>query len=63
MASYDIAPGDVVVLRSGGPMMTVTEVSADNLSSTIAWCTWFDEAKILAQHFPVAALKKHEFGS
>jgi uncharacterized protein YodC (DUF2158 family) len=32
--------GDIVELKSGGPAMTVHEVSG-----TVITCTWFDEAK------------------
>jgi uncharacterized protein YodC (DUF2158 family) len=34
--------GDIVELKSGGPAMTVHEVSG-----TVITCTWFDEAKQL----------------
>jgi len=41
--------------------MTVTEVDQPYEHGTIlAWCTWFDEAKNLKDHFPLAALKKQE---
>ena len=35
--------GDVVVLRSGGPKMTVTQVAAPGFGNDapLAYCTWF----------------------
>ncbi len=35
-----IEPGDIVQLRSGGPMMTVQQLSVD--SGPSADCCWFD---------------------
>jgi uncharacterized protein YodC (DUF2158 family) len=47
--------GDIVELKSGGPAMTVHEVSG-----TVITCTWFDEAKQLHgadfRRIPVASL-------
>lgn len=58
-----IQPGDVVILKSGGPIMTVTDVSrAYQSASVFAWCTWFDEAKNHENRFPLAALKKQDSG-
>lgn len=31
--------GDVVYLKSGGPAMTITEIT----SNDYVWCTWFDK--------------------
>ena len=36
----DFKPGDTVMLKSGGPHMTVTKVDGDRV-----WCEWFDEKK------------------
>jgi len=40
-------PGDVVVLKSGGPEMTVDHVSTDTQGKVFVTCTWFtgDERK------------------
>jgi uncharacterized protein YodC (DUF2158 family) len=39
-------PGDVVQLKSGGPIMTVLEVGADSYTGKpMVWCTWFDDKK------------------
>jgi uncharacterized protein YodC (DUF2158 family) len=46
-------PGDVVMLKSGGPQMTVTEVDGDR-----TFCQWFDEKRAAqAQCFPAIAAK------
>ena len=35
--------GDVVKLRSGGPLMTVTGTSVGNDRPTLFTCSWFDK--------------------
>ncbi|HEY3374981.1 MAG TPA: DUF2158 domain-containing protein [Candidatus Aquicultor sp.] len=45
----EIKKGDVVMLKSGGPLMTVTEVGAK--------CVWFDENKPMKEVFDKAILK------
>lgn len=45
--------GDVVVLKSGGPDMTVTEAGREH-----AICTWFDEKKAVQKGtFPNDSLR------
>ena len=54
----EIKPGDIVVLQSGGPKMTVTEVKPIN-NVVKAWCSWFVTGdKEEKGVFPVASLKK-----
>lgn len=49
--------GDVVMLRSGGPSMTVTKEP----DGSRTWCEWFDRDHVpQGQHFDVAALRKTE---
>ncbi len=49
-------PGDVVQLKSGGPLMTVESVDQSGVI-----CTWFDEKKTRKQdRFPEATLDKYE---
>ena len=38
-------PGDVVVLKSGGPKMTVNSVGPSYSAGIRVWCDWFDGAK------------------
>ena len=46
--------GDVVVLNSGGPPMTISNV----VDSEKVECVWFEEKKILKnQRFKIALLK------
>ncbi len=43
--------GDAVVLNSGGPSMTVTEVYDNGINCE---CVWFDEGQLHTTVFPVA---------
>jgi len=47
--------GDVVVLKSGGPKMTVAEAKANDPGHV--WTSWFAGAKNERARFPVAALE------
>lgn len=47
-----IRAGDLVRLRSGGPLMTVREVEGDQI--TCYWST--DEGNVLSGSFPIADL-------
>lgn len=40
----DFKVGDTVQLKSGGPIMTVTEVG-DEYGVTKVFCSWFDDKK------------------
>lgn len=48
--------GDVVALKSGGPMMTVDSVE-DRYGTTSAYCTWFDGKKKQTDAFPVMSVE------
>jgi uncharacterized protein YodC (DUF2158 family) len=53
----EIAVGQLVELKSGGPTMTVAEVGDLNGKRT-AWCDWFDEKHKPVRHaFPITSLK------
>lgn len=56
---HEIKAGDVVTLKSGGPLMTVDSVG-DNWGTQSAWCTWFDGKKQANHVFPVTSLKLGE---
>ncbi len=47
--------GDLVKLKSGGPMMTVTRVDSFGIR-TIVRCTWFADSKKEQGEFPPEAL-------
>ncbi len=53
MTQFDI--GDTVVLKSGGPVMTVVEldVGSDNQVA----CRWYEGTKFQIDYFPTAALR------
>lgn len=57
--SGQLVVGDVVRLKSGGPVMTVTTVGEHYGTPTI-WCTWFDQKGSQNGTFPPAALRKEE---
>jgi len=51
--SNEIKVGDVVVLNSGGPLMTVSEIDANN----VATCYWMIEGcDAQSTSFPVACI-------
>jgi uncharacterized protein YodC (DUF2158 family) len=55
----EIKPGDVVQLKSGGPLMTVNSVEAEYGGTTVkAWCTWFDGKKECNGAYPLHSLNK-----
>jgi len=49
-------PGDVVQLKSGGPLMTVHSVGASASGSMTAHCQWFEGAKQQQGNFPTNSL-------
>jgi len=52
----DFEIGDVVVLRSGGPKMTVHGLVSDG----DVVCQWFESNEVHEENFPKEALKKVE---
>lgn len=49
--------GDVVIIKSGGPAMTVTEVETE--IENIIVCTWFIDNKLIqTRRFNKASLKE-----
>lgn len=51
----DFKEGDIVVVKSGGPKMTVSKISTEG-----CFCTWFQEGKPQSYLFESAVLKKVE---
>lgn len=49
-------PGDTVMLKSGGPIMTISSVCGGNLAGHVD-CTWFEGAKVVTAVFPISTLK------
>lgn len=56
--SEEIEAGDVVQLKSGGPVMTVTSVG-DYMGERTVWCEWFDGKKPYKDAFALIAVKKY----
>ena len=56
--------GDTVRLKSGGPLMTVTEVRSDSPSSgkPMVWVKWFSDSEAKQDHFPPDALEADRGG-
>lgn len=62
MGDQEIRVGSVVRLKSGGPLMTVSEVSLGvGGSEKQAWCDWFVQDKAPWKkengNFPLSSLK------
>lgn len=56
-------PGDLVRLKSGGPLMTVEQVGQKAFTNDDAvWCTWFEKVgnrqSVKRETFPPTALEK-----
>lgn len=47
-----LKPGDTVMLKSGGPIMTIEQV----LDKDRAACQWFDNGKLSHGVFPLVSL-------
>ena len=56
----EIQPGDVVQLKSGGPLMTVASVGETHMTGELSvWCEWFDDKKQAQKEtFSLIAVKK-----
>ena len=54
----EFQPGDVVVLKSGGPKMTVDQTGDDSLGRAAVWCDWFEGNKKISDTFPPTSLEK-----
>lgn len=54
MTEPTFAPGDVVLLKSGGPHMTVASVSG-----TYASCVWIEKNKTFREDFEFVILEKY----
>jgi uncharacterized protein YodC (DUF2158 family) len=54
--SEEISTGDVVMLKSGGPTMTVDSVG-DRYGTISAFCTWFDGKRKQSDAFPLTSIE------
>jgi len=53
----DFAVGDVVVLKSGGPRMTIAALEDDE-----AVCVWVEKNRTFRERFELVILKKYAAG-
>jgi uncharacterized protein YodC (DUF2158 family) len=53
----EFKPGDVVVLKSGGPKMTVEQIGNNNFDRPTVWCDWFEGNKKVSDTFPPTSLE------
>jgi uncharacterized protein YodC (DUF2158 family) len=53
----EFKPGDVVVLKSGGPKMTVSMTGDDSFQRPTVWCDWFERDKKVSDTFPPTSLE------
>lgn len=60
MAAEDINPGDTVRLKSGGPLMTVSQVANTASGIRSAWCEWFEKTKVERGTFALTSLVKED---
>ena len=58
-----IKKGDVVLLRSGGPEMTVRKVGKEAFGQRTIWCVWFSRSQKTEAAFDLEVLKKAASGS
>lgn len=54
-AKHNFKVGDVVELKSGGPLMTVSEINAGHEADEIE-CQWFGGKKLEVGRFPPESL-------
>ena len=59
----DFNPGDVVKLKSGGPVMTVEQLGRHSVTQEdVVWCTWFEKIgnkqELHREHFNPVTLEK-----
>jgi uncharacterized protein YodC (DUF2158 family) len=56
--SEEAKPGDVVQLKSGGPLMTVSSVGERSMGGGQGvWCEWFDGKKPMSEVFTPTSVK------
>ena len=56
----DLKIGDVVQLKSGGPVMTIAEIRDYSSSRDGALCEWFDDKEKKNAVFALITLQKHK---
>lgn len=58
MANEKFKVGDTIKLRSGGPLMTITDIGTNDDGSQKIWTAWFDKNdKEATGFYPAAAVE------
>ena len=52
-----IKKGDIVVLKSGGPSMTVSDIGEHHGAQNMVFCIWFDGPNKKSDVFDMAVLE------
>ncbi len=55
--AHNFVAGDVVILKSDGPDMTIESIESDKFGTTIC-CVWFEKFQAKRMRFSADALKK-----
>jgi uncharacterized protein YodC (DUF2158 family) len=54
-------PGDLVILKSGGPLMTISYLSSSDSSAGKFWqCVWFDQDEVFHKEIFAEAVLRVE---
>jgi uncharacterized protein YodC (DUF2158 family) len=58
----EFKPGDVVTLKSGGPLMTISKIEP-SVGEQRAWCEWFEKNQPQGRYFSFVVLQHADRGS
>ena len=56
----ELKKGDVVQLKSGGPIMTISSIGTITDKNDTAWCDWFVKDTLKNGSFPLTSLIEYK---